>query len=494
MVLKNVLRRLGVSALESDTDTETSEEFVADLDKEGQTIAKGNRKPEALPKVPEDGPEDGPEDFANSTSPASSLRIPSEILPLSFSPIELLNDEDNHNMAIGSRKSRATPKAPTGGPEDIAGTTSRASSPEVPVKTSTLFIEPLDAKDNHNIAQGNKEHEATSSAIVAIPETSTSIAYPVSSPKIAFEVPALSVESLDKESHTTAKGKENIDDAAENSASISMENVSTASLTSPAKTPFGMPALSVEPLDKDNTAMAEGKNNSKDAAESFATGPQDQISNLSSATPPEAIVQDLALSVDTSAGSESEVVITSERSTTPGKRKEEAENLVEDDSVTQRMKNRAVVGAANLGDLKSSKSGDGAPAQDVLQDNSEEELTTPAKKKKPKNKKKTKPAAPDMPSSSFDGTVIAPRNSSITTPANISITAPTSFSNTAPTSFSLTAPANSSTTAWANPIRKVNLVLKHRFGFDEYRDELKCRKHECGKLTNCYDGSTVICP
>jgi hypothetical protein len=477
MVLKDVLRRLGVSALESDTDRETSEEFVPDLDKEDQTIAKGKRKPEALPKVPED--------FVTSTSTASSPTIPSEILPLSFSPIELLNDEDNHNMAIGRRKPRATPKAPTGGLEDIASTASLASSPVVPVKTSTLFIEPLDANDSHNIAQLNKEHEATSNTLVAIPETSTSITSPISSPKIAFEVPALSVESLDKESHTTAKGEENNLDAAENSASIPMERVSTASLSSPVKTPLGMPAISVKPFDNDNTAMAEGENNTKDVAESFATGPRDRISALSSATPPEAIVQDLTLSVGTAAGSESEAVMTSEKSTTPEKPKEEAENLMEDQRVTQSMTNRAVVGAANFGDLKGSKSGHGAPVKDVPHNKSEEELTTTVKKK-PKNKKKTKPAAPDMPSSSVDGAFIAPSNSSIATTANTSVTAPASFS--------LGAPVDPSTTAGANPIRKVNLVLKHRFGFDEYRDELKCRKHECGKLTNCYDGSTVICP
>lgn len=35
---------------------------------------------------------------------------------------------------------------------------------------------------------------------------------------------------------------------------------------------------------------------------------------------------------------------------------------------------------------------------------------------------------------------------------------------------------------------------KPRFGFDDYSNHLKCRRHECGKFTNCYDGDTVHCP
>jgi hypothetical protein len=37
-------------------------------------------------------------------------------------------------------------------------------------------------------------------------------------------------------------------------------------------------------------------------------------------------------------------------------------------------------------------------------------------------------------------------------------------------------------------------ATKSRFGFDGYRDQLKCRKHGCDKLTNCYDGDTLHCP
>jgi hypothetical protein len=89
----------------------------------------------------------------------------------------------------------------------------------------------------------------------------------------------------------------------------------------------------------------------------------------------------------------------------------------------------------------------------------EAELATPAKKKKrnKKNKnkkKKKKPAIHTMGLSSSDGTVPAPKT----------------------------------------PNRTANLVLTSRFGFDEFRDELKCRRSGCGKLTNCHDGSTVICP
>ena len=74
-------------------------------------------------------------------------------------------------------------------------------------------------------------------------------------------------------------------------------------------------------------------------------------------------------------------------------------------------------------------------------------------KKKNKNKKK-EPAIHTIGLSSSDGTVPAP----------------------------------------ATPDRTANLVLTSRFGFDEFRDELKCRRSGCGKLTNCHDGSTVICP
>jgi hypothetical protein len=37
-------------------------------------------------------------------------------------------------------------------------------------------------------------------------------------------------------------------------------------------------------------------------------------------------------------------------------------------------------------------------------------------------------------------------------------------------------------------------ATKPRFGFDDNRDQLKCRKHGCDKLTNCYDGDSVHCP
>jgi hypothetical protein len=37
-------------------------------------------------------------------------------------------------------------------------------------------------------------------------------------------------------------------------------------------------------------------------------------------------------------------------------------------------------------------------------------------------------------------------------------------------------------------------ATKPRFGFDDYHDQLKCRKHGCDKLTNCYDGDTLHCP
>ena len=58
----------------------------------------------------------------------------------------------------------------------------------------------------------------------------------------------------------------------------------------------------------------------------------------------------------------------------------------------------------------------------------------------------------------------------------------------------LSATSSSTVSSSTTSDRTILPAPKPRFGFDECRNELKCRNHGCSKLTNCYDDSTVICP
>lgn len=137
---------------------------------------------------------------------------------------------------------------------------------------------------------------------------------------------------------------------------------------------------------------------------------------------------------------------------------EEVASLAAESSATLQMKRELGLGVTSLDDFTLNRSEQSAamPADSNPQDNPKAETKKPAqnnaKKKRPK--KKPKAATADMTSSSASDSTVTPT-------------------------------ADSS---------KVSMISKPRFGFDDYHEELRCQKHGCGKLTNCYDGLTVICP
>lgn len=293
--------------------------------------------------------------------------------------------------------------------------------------------------------------------------------------------------------------------------------------TSPAGSPkppsnfLAHSVITAEQLDDKHKSdnMVEGKGKLKAFPEAYTGGLEDAPSSTSPAGSPKLPFVAPALAL---------APLVDEYGDTT---KKHAGEPVEDHGANHRKETHAVIGDIgdrHLGNLMLFSPADRALTEDVDPeifgaDRTTSVETQPKPKPKKKNKKNKKnAAAPVMPSSSSDDTftglgdantlaainarIAALANLTVSNPKNIDTAASASsniataadFSVGASTNLRTTAQTKTHITALANPTAKVHLVLKHPFGFDEYRDELKCRKPECGKLTNCYDGSTVICP
>lgn len=207
---------------------------------------------------------------------------------------------------------------------------------------------------------------------------------------------------------------------------------------------------SVTTLDTENHAMAAGKKNNA----VLETSPHSP--GNSAVASPRISVENPALSIGAHSGSDSEAAMTRNKRKTHKRREEEAAKLAADNNTTSEMERQEDTGVVNLAclTLNESQVSDTVSAPHVPPSNFEADITMPAKKKRPRKKQKK----------------------------NVTTAVVTS------------SPASDTTVTATADSTKVSLVLKPRFGFDDYRDELKCRRHGCAKLTNCYDGSTVICP
>jgi hypothetical protein len=553
MALRAVLDALGMTHLEeydagteTTTDTETSDEFVDFLEQQERTMAKRKIKSKASAEVPNDNSEDVAI-AASNPSPELSFETQTPAAPLD-------NDEDGHNMAKSNGESEVIPEILTDGAENIAIVASPGLSPNESSELLAPASPPNNPEDNHDMTKINIMSKATPEAPNDSAEDVNIAAsrglWRKAPPKTL--APASLLENNEDGLEMTIVNMTLPDDSADDPGNVT----SILSPAIAPRSPLGRSVITVEEHDiEDSHDMAEGNEKSEDVPEASTAGPDDTTSTIMPASSPKVALETsevtvesrhykddrdmakvtttsntlpkaFAFSLDAAAvapllpASLPKSALETSEITVGLRDNEENHDLAKGNKkaktipvkpalppkspkiIVASKETGTVAGAAQLGKTTGAKPGDGGLSQRVLQDTSNEDRTEPAKKKPKPGSKKKKTAAQAMTSSSTGSTVkvstsrniAATTNDSILALASLTVSNPTNTTVSSSIPARFTTPARSNIVAPASTPRKVQLFLKTPFGFDEHREELKCRKSECGKLTNCYDGSTVICP